>query len=341
MRPNIFSVAFNYYRLGDEDMVTALWHYVLAAVPGVGQAFVDELASRTHLVSAKFIGALDHPQGNKANRPDLLIQSDKWSVLFEHKLDSPCGASQLERYLAFARTKNWKLAVMAKRPIELPVQVVGDAEFVAPIDLQQPRHFLWQDLQPLLRAAGHPLATEFAEFMEERGLGTFSWAGLGNPFHSRPAADTLRTLYGAVRPVFPEHGVRFIKKATSLVYEVRRPFPGVHLINVGPLESVAQCVPELRGPVMALWVWMPRKAVRVSVRVLPKRSGRLPSDSKVFVYDDNEDREMPAANHIFCERSYYVPLERILVDSPEQCNREIRAFVQACVDHLKIDIARL
>jgi hypothetical protein len=326
--------------LGDEDMVTALWHYVLAAVPGVGQAFVDDLSSRTQLPSAKFVGALDHPQGNKANRPDLLIQCDKWNVLFEHKLDSPLGSLQLERYLALARARNWKLAVMAKRPLDISSAVLADAEFVAPSDPKQPRHFLWQDLQPLLRATNHALAAEFAEFMEECGLGTFSWAGMGNPFHSRDAGETLRALYGAVRPVFADCGVRFVKKATSLVYEVRRPFPGVHLINVGPLESVDQRVPELRGPVMALWVWMPRSPVHVSTRVLPKRSGRLSADSAVFVHDHDEDIEMSAANHIYCERSYYVPLERVLVSSPEQCTNELRAFAQSCVDHLRIDIAR-
>ena len=46
MNPNIFSIAFNYVRLGDEDMVTALWHYVLSSVPGVGQAFVDDFCRR-------------------------------------------------------------------------------------------------------------------------------------------------------------------------------------------------------------------------------------------------------------------------------------------------------
>ena len=84
MNPNIFSIAFNYVRLGDEDMVTALWHYVLSSVPGVGQAFVDDFCRRAGIQPSRFIGALDHPSGSRENRPDLVVQCHDWSVLFEH-----------------------------------------------------------------------------------------------------------------------------------------------------------------------------------------------------------------------------------------------------------------
>ena len=39
---NVFFVSPN---LGPEDRLTAYWHYVLDAVPGVGQAFVDHVSS--------------------------------------------------------------------------------------------------------------------------------------------------------------------------------------------------------------------------------------------------------------------------------------------------------
>ena len=337
LKPDIFSIAFHYQRLGDEDMLTALWHYVLSSVPDLGQAFVDDLSSRTGLPPSRFVGALDHPRGDRENRPDLLVQCADWSVLFEHKLESPLGLRQLERYVDLARQNKWRFAVMAKRPIVIGEDVLRAPEFVTPTDPQEPRHFLWQNLQPLLRASGHPLAQEFAEFMEERGLGTFSWAGFGNPFFSPEAADTLRLLYGSVKPVFGGNGVRFIKKATSLVYEVRRPFPPVHLINIGPIESVAQEVPSLRGPAMALWAWVERGATP-ETRTLPMRSGPLRADPDVHSVDHVQASAMTGPVDAYCERSYYTPLSRILLTSPEDCSDAMRRFAMLCVDDIRADL---
>lgn len=338
MKPNIFSIAFSYYRLGDEDMVTALWHYALSSVPELGQAFIDDVCTRAALPRTRFVGALDHPQGDRDNRPDLLIQCADWSILFEHKLESPLGLRQLERYVDLARRNKWKFAVMAKRPISISDDVLRAPEFVAPTDSNGPRHFLWQNLQPVVRASHHPLAQEFAEFMEERGLGTITWAGLGNPFFSQPAADTLRVLYGAVKPVFGGDGVRFVKKSTSLVYEVRRPLRPVHLINIGPLESVAQDVPSLRGPVMALWVWMERSG-GATVRRLPPASGPLRSDPETYRFDHTDELALGGPTPVFRDRSYYTPLSRILLASPEDSNRALRRFAQVCFDDLRADLA--
>lgn len=230
---------------------------------------------------------------------------------------------------------------MAKRELKITAAVLAAPEFVAPSDVKQPRHFLWNDLQPILRASGQPLAVEFAEFLEERGLGTFTWGGLGNPFFNAAAADTLRLVYDSVRPVFTEPGVRFMKKATSLVYEVRRPMRHVHLINIGPLESVSHHVLSLRGPVMALWVWTPRDATSAQKPVLPTASGPVSDSGLPIVVDTREQaQQFSPGQHIFCERAYYVPLGEVLLDSPERCNIAMRSFAQACVNHLKADLRR-
>ena len=98
---NIFLVSPAF---GPEDRLTAYWHYVLEAVPGVGQAFVDHVSSRSGLAPSTFLGSVDHPRGDRVNRPDLLIRCQDYDVLFEHKLDSPLGRNQLERYLVLCRT---------------------------------------------------------------------------------------------------------------------------------------------------------------------------------------------------------------------------------------------
>lgn len=126
-------------------------------------------------------------------------------------------------------------------------------------------------------------------------------------------------------------------KTTSLVYEVRKPYPSVRLINIGPIESVAQQVPELRGPVMALWAWISREESRQGGRVLPHRSGPLP-DSEIIVWDDDA-MAMPGNATVFCERSYYVPLDRILMSSPDASHEAMRGFAQRCFEHLRRDLS--
>src|SRR5947208_1825193 len=96
MKPNIFLVN---PRLGLEDELTAFWNYVLNVVPGLGQSFVDDVATRSGLAKSLFVGTLDHPMGDRHNHPDLLVQCKDYEVLFEHKVDCQLGPQQLDRYI--------------------------------------------------------------------------------------------------------------------------------------------------------------------------------------------------------------------------------------------------
>src|SRR5919109_5446220 len=69
---NVFFVSPD---LGPEDRLTAYWHYVLDAVPGVGQPFVDHVSSRAGLAPSKFLGSIDHPMGDRVNRPDFSLDA--------------------------------------------------------------------------------------------------------------------------------------------------------------------------------------------------------------------------------------------------------------------------
>jgi hypothetical protein len=226
--------------LGPEDRLTAYWHYVLDAVPGVGQAFVDHVSSRSGLAPSKFLGSVDHPMGDRANRPDFLIRCRDYDMLFEHKLDSPLGRNQLERYLVLCRTWGHKLALVAASSLPLEASVHDSPWFVRPREAGAPAHFLWQDVHDIVRGFPDRVARDFAEFLEALGLAHFDWAGLGDPFTSDEAARALRSLYDALAPMFRAPGGSCVKTANSLIYQIRRPFPPVHLINVGPLVSVAE-----------------------------------------------------------------------------------------------------
>ncbi|MGE3276482.1 MAG: hypothetical protein AB7O67_15320 [Vicinamibacterales bacterium] len=336
MKPNIFLVD---PVLCPEDRLTAYWHYVLSVVPGLGQAFADAISETAGLQPSPFLGAIDHPYGDSQNRPDLLIQCRDWSVLFEHKLDSPVGPRQLQRYGALAASRGWKFALLSAWRLELPDEVLRSPSYVSPSATGGPPHFMWQDLPPLLGAVDHHLAREFAEFLEWAGLGKFSWAGLGDPFIDTAAARALLDLYDSIGKSFRRPGVQCRKSASSLIYQIRTPFAPVHLINVGPLQSVAQESPTVRGPVMGVWVWISRPGAG-DRRVLSVEDAEIKlGPTSVTVKNHLDGRRLPYAKPVYNERSYYVPLDYVLQASTRSSAQRLAQFVEAVAGHLKEEVA--
>jgi hypothetical protein len=339
MKPNIFMID---PRLGLEDALTAQWHYLLSVVPGLGQRFIDTICRESGLARAEFVGAVDHPVGDPANHPDLLIQCTGWNLLFEHKVGSPPGPRQLERYIELAAAQGWRLALLAANRVEVSSEVLSSPVFVSPKASAvsgRPSHFLWSDLLPILSKADHHLATEFAEYLEVLGLGKFSWAGLGNPFIDDSASKVLLGLYDSLRGTFASPGVQWRRSANSLIHQIRTPFPPVHLINVGPLQSIAQSVPTVRGPAMGVWVWIRRR--KPGQRVLSLTNEDLAQGGLIIhVRNHTDSAGLPYDKLVFNERSYYVPLEAVLVPSLSESADRLVEFVQAAIQHLRTEIAK-
>lgn len=340
MKPNIFIIGYDTAR-GDEDIVTAYWSYALNTVPGLGQAFANDVSRRAGLPKTRFVGALDHPAGDAANHPDLLLQCKDWQLLFEHKVDAPLGPRQLHRYLRLAEERGWKLGLMAAEPVSLDPDILDSPSYVCPASASHPRHFLWSDLLPLLRQTEHHLATEFAEFLEHRGLGAFSWGGRGDPFFDDAARAALLHLYEPVGKAFRAPGVRCSFHAKSLIYKISSPHPAIHLLNFGPLRSVAQHVPNLRGPVMGAWFWIRRSSPRGRRLLAADRNGPLRgANLPITVWNSPSPTNLPYAKEVFDEREYYVSLDAILVDDPGEASARLVSFVRAALGDVTRELDR-
>jgi hypothetical protein len=338
MKPNVFLID---PRLGPEDALTAYWHYVLSVVPGVGQAFLDHVCAASGLAPSRFMGVVDHPIGEQANRPDLLLQSSAHQILFEHKLDAPLGRRQLRRYVELGSRKGQKVALLAAGHVDINDEVLDSPVYVRPTTAGHANHFLWQDLHPILAAANHHLAEEFAELLEYWGLGRFSWGGRGNPFIDPDAQAALVSLYDSIKAEYAVQGIQCRRSANSTIYQLRTPFPPVHLINVGPLLSVAQWNPSLRGPVMGLWVWVRR--TRPEQRFLGAGNTRIAGTSLPITIRDHEDPRspLPYAPDVYGERTYYAPLDHVLRPSRKESERRLVRFVHTAVEHLRDEVEQL
>ena len=319
--------------LSAEDRLTAGWEYVLDAVPGLGQAFVDHVCSRAKLPPSQFSGAIKHPRGTAENRPDFLVKCKHYDILCEHKLSAKLGNQQLERYLTLLSEPRWKLALVAGQRIEVSAAVRAAHGYIFPTEVGAPSHFLWQDVHRVVRRFRPRIARDFAEYLEHLGLATFSWPGMGNPFTDPAAAEALKSLFDAITPSVRRPGAQCRTRSGSLIYEIRRPFQPIHLLNVGPLQTVADFDPTIWGPVMAAWAWVRGPAGR-SKPVLPTVYGHL-EGSTPCILTSTEFGQYPYDAEVFIERYYYVPLREILVRSRSLSLQRLEAFCQAVLNHLR------
>jgi hypothetical protein len=234
---NVFFVSPD---LGPVDRLTAYWRWVLEAVPGVGQAFVDHVSSCSGLAPSTFLGSVDHPMGDRVNRLDLLISCQDYDVLFEHKLDSPLGRGQLERYLTFclrevnSSRSSPPVLCHSQHPSAIPC---GLSALVRPA-----RQRMFCGKTCTTSSAVFPIASPatLRSFSTHGGLRTSIGPAVEIPLcrtqrRERCVRCTMRS-----PPCVAAPGVSCLTTPNSLIYQIRRPFPPVHLINVGPLVSVAE-----------------------------------------------------------------------------------------------------
>lgn len=130
-QPNIFLVEPT---LGPEDRFTAHWSYLLHCHLELAQSILDRIADWTGLPRSQYVASADHPWYTAADRPDFLVKTRDYDVLFEHKLDSELGPAQLERYCALARSapNESYLLLVGKKPLAISDEVEGLDRYLQP-----------------------------------------------------------------------------------------------------------------------------------------------------------------------------------------------------------------
>jgi len=164
--PNPLDVAMRAARgkLGPEDTLTALVAHTLAENPALAREWALFLLSKTEAQLELFEDipievSLQPYSGN--DQPDMAITlGNRARIVFEHKLDSPEGANQLERYIELCASERRAtgithyLAFVAPSPHNLLASHYIDSRFIA----FEGRHPLWSNLGAIIeeRAAANP-----------------------------------------------------------------------------------------------------------------------------------------------------------------------------------------
>lgn len=316
-------------RLGPEDRLTYSWGYVLNSVPGLGQRFVDFLVERCGLPASEFKVAIDHPRGTQRDRPDFLIRCEHWDALFEHKLDSPLGVVQLERYLEHASTRGRTyLGFVAPQMHHVSSDVIGHVGYIRP---KTAEHFLWQDFYPLVEASGGKLAADFAEYMGVLGVRPWRWGTLGDPLSDPTADAALRTVFAEIAASLRENGWSCRMTPTSFAMELRTPLPGIQLAYLKARQSIVESDFRIPGRVLILKIWVRR--AESNPGLVPMFGYLRGSDPRTYVAPDGGRARWDPS--LTADRIYSASLDEMLGQTPEGAAERITRFVETCLEHLQ------
>jgi hypothetical protein len=221
----------------DEDRFTAAFEYLLNEVPDLGQEIVEYLCQNSVPKSLKFKKAIDHPLGDPKNKPDLMLQCEGGNIICEHKLESNLGSNQLERYLELAQSQEEStyLALISNKDHLVSDFILESAQY---LKANIRKHFLWQDIYPIVVNHPHRLAQDFKQLMAMLGMVQHTpIAGRENLFD--PNFDQYEifrnTLKDSIRPHFRQLGASCALDGEDLwAYRIKYPqeAPWLHLMYI-------------------------------------------------------------------------------------------------------------
>ena len=147
---NIFEIAFNAKngKYGDEDLFTDLLAWSFRQDPDlcrylIQYLFLIDITSRPSITTQPSFKNFPN------DYPDMLIETPQVNLICEHKLASPLGSRQLERYLALVvseeqrTSKHHRLAFIARDIVKIPGEVLCHSHYCRPPDAA---HFRWRDI---------------------------------------------------------------------------------------------------------------------------------------------------------------------------------------------------
>lgn len=292
--PSITAIRASRGKLGPEDTLTNLVAYALAENPDIAYSWAMFLLSHVESQGEMFddipVEVSVHPYSGKVQPDMTMTLGNRARIVFEHKLDSPEGFDQVQRYLDFCAGESRRtgiphfLAFVAPSPHNLVGSHYKCDQFVT----MDGRHPLWADLGGIIEGC-------VEENPGIRGLyELFDYMNL-LPFEMPETLEPLLRVAGTIE----ELGADAVKARRWFYYTVRE--AGKDAIERGwtvgasgvlgcffePPDRVREQHPQLRWLVFEAW---PR----------PRTIGgvRMPAPSIFVNITDSETRENDASRNI-------------------------------------------
>ena len=223
--------------LGEEDRFTASLHYLIESSPQIGQQFVDAIHLSAGRRSSQLVGFEDHPNCDVENRPDLLLECEDFDLICEHKLLSPLGDRQLERYLGIKRKKPVYVALISLGNCIVSKDVSNNPNYIRPIDAT---HFNWRELYPALCTGENRLGRDFVAYMNSLGMKPLELPnGWGDLFTCRTTAEAFGMQFQSIREYFSGIGAQCTIDGSRLGFQIRTPTPLLRLFYLSVASAAS------------------------------------------------------------------------------------------------------
>ena len=335
MMPNVFTISA---KMGAEDRFTAHWHYLLDNHPTLGQQVVDTIADSAGLPRSRFLKAEDHPAFTQQDQPDFLMLCEDYGLLCEHKLDSPLGERQLERYCALSRDGlDLKVVLITNdNSTVVPPTALSHPGYLRPVSGLRP-FFMWEDFYHLVEATEGRLAREFAQYMGSLGMEHWTSTGeWGDPFADPDSASRFKELYNRVKPLFDRKGCRRVVDSVSLGMAVSYPTEDIHLLYLLADKPGRR---HLEHPISgrAFYIQIFSQVDEPCQQSLPALEGWIDVDGiSVHVVTAEEPRPAPEVGTPYrLLREYAIALPDLLQEPIEAPEQRMGSFIQVVLEHLQ------
>ena len=315
--------------LMEEDRFTASLNYVVDCYPSVGQAIADYLLQSAGKPSSKFIRSDDHPVGTAENRPDFLLECEAIDIICEHKIDSPLGKKQLERYLQLHRSKPFYLALISNGLCKVPEAAIRAEGYISPNNSDVP-HFLWQSIYPLIDGTEHRLVSDFKEYMRTlsmKPIASGSWSDL---FNHQSTAEAFGHQWTQTKAYFKQLGARCVVAPGNLGMEIGYPNDWMHLLYVFVSPNADLRHQQVEGPYLGAKLFIDSKAhPALTIGNLDE-----PIDFECgTIFPRARSKHAKWNKHLNLVCDYYTSLDSILTSDSKALQVRLLRFTQAVFHH--------
>ena len=223
--------------LGEEDRFTASLHYLIETTPKIGQQLVDAIHLSADRRTSRFVRSEDHPNVDVENRPDLLLECEDFDLFCEHKLLSPLGYRQLERYLGIKREKPVYVALISLGNCIVSQDVSINPRYIHP---KSATHFNWRELYPAISTGEDRLGRDFVAYMNSLGMKPLELPnGWGDLFTCRTTAEAFGMQFQSIREYFSRIGAQCTIDGSRLGFQIRKPTPLLRLFYLSVASAAS------------------------------------------------------------------------------------------------------
>lgn len=333
-KPNIFTIS---QKLSQEDRFTLHWEYLLNRLPELGQLLIDYLSETSGIDNSRFLEALDQSRFsfNKKDRPDLMIFCEDYCIVCEHKLWSPLGKNQLQRYCELTHTEKQLYVVLITNKIgeKINNKVLDAPNYLKPLKSKYP-YYLWENFYPFVQGCKKNLAREFAEYMDTLVMTPWEFKAWDDIFVVETAAEQFRKLLETAIHYFKEEirPQKSPKDPVSLGFQIQKPQD----LPIRVIHFLADKTPgHLDHGLNGRGIFLEVKGKKDSEGL--KDLGYLKEDintglGKITIRSP-ENRQPDSKNYILL-REYAVNLENILRPNMKDSEERILTFSRECLKHL-------